>query len=384
MSQPNQAPLTGAKPVFPEEDLPAILAEIGDVLRGGRLILGPKTRELEAAMATRVGVKHAVAVSSCTAALEIAYRWVGETKGGLAGKEILVPSNTFVATANAVVAAGAKPVFVDMDEGDYGVDAADALAKISDRTAAVVVVHIAGIIGAGSMELLAAARSRGIPTIEDCAHAHGSTLAGKEAGSLADYGCFSFYPTKVLTSGVGGMLTTNDEAFATFARSLRHHGQGASLEAIEHAGNDWVMDEVRAVLARWQLARLDDFLARRRAVAAKYDAILGADARFGLPTLPAGMSPAWYKYPVVLPEGVDRDRVRSRLQEEHAIEAGSLYWPPVHLMPVFQKKLGTKPGLCPKAERTLLRQLCPPMHAAVSDADAERAARAFIDVVSSM
>ena len=96
------------------------------------------------------------------------------------------------------------------------------------------------------------------------------------------------------------------------------------------------------------------------------------------------MVPAWYKYPVVLPEGVDRDTVRQRLHDEHAIEAGSLYWPPVHLMPVFRDKLGTAPGLCPKAERTLAHQLCPPMHAAVTEADADRSARAFIDVVSSM
>jgi dTDP-4-amino-4,6-dideoxygalactose transaminase len=379
--------IAGARPTFPEDDIPGILAEIGEVLRGGRLILGPKAKALEEAAAARIGVQHAIAVSSCTAALEIAYRHVGakQGKGGLAGKEILVPTNTFVATINAIVAAGAKPVFVDMDEADFGVDADDALSKISDRTAAAVVVHIAGIIGQGSLDLLAACRSRGIPTIEDCAHAHGASCevggVRREAGALADIGCFSFYPTKVLTCGVGGMITTNDGELATFARSLRHHGQGASLESIVLPGNDWVMDEVRAVIARSQLARLDDFLERRRGVAARYDAIFGARADVRIARIPAAGRPAWYKYPVILPEGTDRDRVRARLMDEEKIEAGALYWPPAHLMPVFRDSLGTKPGSLPRAERTLARQICPPMHAGVSIEDAERSAAALLRIL---
>ncbi|HEY4122801.1 MAG TPA: DegT/DnrJ/EryC1/StrS family aminotransferase [Byssovorax sp.] len=369
-------PIAGARPLFPEEDLPGLLNEIGAVLRGGRLILGPKTKELEALWAARVGVKHAVAVSSCTAALEIAYR-----HAKVDGREVIVPTNTFVATANAAVNAGAKVVFADMDARDYGVDVDDVLAKMTDRTAVVVVVHIAGIVSPEVSRLADACRQRGVRLVEDCAHAHGATLDGREAGSFGDVGCFSFYPTKVITCGAGGVITTNDEELAAFARSIRHHGQGASLEEITEAGNDFLLDEVRATIAISQVRRLDDFLARRRAVAARYDSLLAGDARFTLPTLPAGSKPAWYKYPVLLPEGVDRDGLRRALYEEHQLEFGSLYSPPCHLMPVFQRTLGTKNGSLPKAEAALARQICPPMHAAVELEDAPRVVDALRDTL---
>lgn len=356
--------IPGARPYFPEEDLPGVLAEIGEVLRGGRLILGPKTRELEAAWAKRVGTKHAIAVSSCTAALEIAMRYYQ-----VAGKEVVVPTNTFVATANAVNYAGGRVVFCDMDEGDYCLDVDDAVARFTKDTAAVVVVHITGFVPRGLDRLLEAARARNIRVIEDCAHAHGSTFRGKEAGSLGDVGCFSLYPTKVLTSCVGGVVTTNDDRLADFARSSRHHGQGASLEEIVIAGSDWVLDEVRAVLAKSQLARLDDFLATRRRIAARYDELLAGDARFTLPTLHPELVPAWYKYPVLLPEGTDRDGLRKRIYESEKIEMGALYSPPAHMMPVFQH---SGKVTLPKAERTLKRQICLPMHACVTTADADR------------
>lgn len=367
MTTPAKSPIPGAKPWFPDEDIPGILEQIGDVLRGGRLILGPKARELEAAWAKRVGVEHAVAVSSCTAALEIAYRYYG-----VAGHEVIVPTNTFVATANAAVAAGARVVFCDMDEGDYGLDVDDALRRITPETKAIVAVHIAGFIPREIERLTRECRARGIRVIEDCAHAHGSTLQGKEAGSLGDVGCFSLYPTKVLTSCTGGAVTTNDPDLAAFARSLRHHGQGPSLEEIVLPGNDWVLDEVRCVLASAQLRRLDDFLAHRRAVAARYDELLAKDSRFTLPRLHPELAPAWYKYPVLLPEGADRDGIRKRIYESHSIEMGALYSPPCHLMPVFRTAFGTGPGQLPRSERALARQICLPMHAKVTMEDAQR------------
>jgi perosamine synthetase len=370
-------PLSGARPWFPEEDLPGVLAEIGDVLRGGRLILGPKTKALEAAWAERVGTRHAIALSSCTAALEIAFR-----HAGVAGREVVIPTNTFVATVNAAVNTGAKVVFAEMDARDYGIDVEDALRRLGPSTAAVVVVHIAGFIPHELGRLRDECRRRKIALIEDCAHAHGATLDGKQAGALGDIGCFSLYPTKVLTCGVGGVLTTDDDAVAELARSLRHHGQGPSLEEITNAGNDWLMDEVRAVLARSQLERLDDFLERRRAAAARYDALLAGHPRVVPVTAAPGTRPAFYKYPALLPAGVDRDRVRRRLQEDHGIEAGSLYSPPAHLMPVFRKSLGSGPGMLPRAEELLPRQICLPMHALVTAADAERSVAALDEVLA--
>jgi perosamine synthetase len=370
-------PVTGARPWFPEEDLPGILAEISEVLRGGRLILGPKTRALETEWAARVGTKHAIALSSCTAALEIAFRYVG-----VAGREVVVPTNTFVATVNAAVASGAKVLFADVDARDWCLDVEDAIRRLGPQTAAVVVVHIAGFIPHELDRLREECRRRKIALIEDVAHAHGATLDGKMAGALGDAGCFSLYPTKVLTCGVGGVLTTDDDGLAELSRSLRHHGQGGSLEEIVNAGNDWLMDEVRAVLALSQLRRLDDFLERRRAAATRYDALLAGHAQLSAAKAAPGVRPAFYKYPVLLPAGIDRDRVRRELQEAHGIEAGSLYSPPAHLMPVFRKALGTGPGLLPRAEELLPRQICLPMHALVTAADAERSVAALEEILA--
>ena len=364
-------PIPGARPTFHEADIESILAEIGQVLRGGRLILGPKLRAMEEAWAARVGTKHAVGVSSCTAALEIAYRHYG-----VAGREVIVPTNTFVATANAAIAAGAKVVFCDMSAEDYCLEVDDALSRITPNTAAIVNVHIAGFVSAKSKKLREVCQERGIKLIEDCAHAHGSTLGGKEAGSLGDAGCFSLYPTKVLTCGVGGVLTTDDDELAAFGRSMRHHGQGASLEAIENPGNDWMLDEVRAVLAHHQLRSLDGFLEARRALAKHYDDRLRGDATFELPTIAQGCEAAYYKYPVLLPEGADGGTIRRRVFEADKIEIGSLYYPPCHLMPVFQRALGTGPGMLPTAERLLKRQICLPMHVAVDLAGADRSIEA--------
>lgn len=377
MSITQPAPIAGARPFFPEEDLPEILDQIAAVLRGGRLILGPRTRELEAEWAQRAGTRHAVAVSSCTAALEIAYR-----HARVAGREVIVPTNTFVATANAAVTNGARVVFCDIDARDGCVAVDDAIARLSDATAAVTVVHIAGFIPHDLARLAQACRARRVPLIEDCAHAMGATVDGRAAGSLGDIGCFSLYPTKVLTCGVGGVLTTDDEDLAALARSLRHHGQGASLEEIVHAGNDWLLDEVRAVLALAQLRRLDDFLASRRAAAARYDELLARRDRYTLPRLAPGTRPAWYKYPLLLPIGVDRDAVRAQLQSQHGIECGALYSPPAHLMPVFRGADGAPPARLPVAEAVLARQLCLPMHAALAPGDPDRAVAALDEVVS--
>jgi dTDP-4-amino-4,6-dideoxygalactose transaminase len=229
----------------------------------------------------------------------------------------------------------------------------------------------------------ACARRR-VPIVEDCAHAHGAMLQGRVVGSLGDIGCFSLYPTKILTSGVGGIITTNDSLMAEFARSLRHHGQGPSLEEIDNAGNDWLMDEVRAVLALAQLRRLPDFLAHRRGVAARYDQLLALDGRMTRAVACPGSTPAYYKYPVLLPPGVDRDLVRQRLAQLYKIEAGAVYSPPTHLMPVFRRMLGTGPGLLPRSEALLPRQICLPMHAAISAEDADRSVAALGQVLESM
>jgi dTDP-4-amino-4,6-dideoxygalactose transaminase len=368
--------IPAARPLFLDEDIPKVLEQIGDVLRSGQLILGPRTKELETEFARRVGTKHAVALSSCTAALEIAFRHLG-----VEGRQVIIPANTFVSTVNAALNAGAEIVFCDMHPDDFCLDVDDAVKRITDRTAALVVVHLAGFVPRDFDRLRSTCRAKKIALVEDCAHAHGASITGEAVGSLGHIGCFSFYATKIMTSGVGGMLTTDDDDAAELARSLRHHGQGSSLEDIVQSGNDWLLDEVRAVLALSQLARLDEMIAERRTIAARYDELLAKLPNVRAPRPAPETVPVYYKYPVLLPLGTNRDHVKNELLDKHGIETGSLYSPPAHLMPIFRKRLGTEPGRLPAAEAMLGRQLCLPMHAAMQTGDADRVIAALTDVL---
>lgn len=347
-----------ARPCFDERDMLGVMRDIERVLRSGRLILGEETEALEQDFAAKVGTKHAIAVSSCSAALEIALRAIKAN-----WREVIVPTNTFVATATSTMRTGSRLVLADCaSDGNFGV--VEALCRLSGNTAAIIVVHVAGLIPEDLDLLLTECHRRDIAIIEDCAHAHGARWQGRMAGSIGDVGCFSFYPTKVMTCGVGGMITTDRDDVARVARSLRHHGQGRNLEDIVALGNDWLMDEVRAVLCRAQLHRLDEVLGHRRAVARAYEEAISAldDPRIQPPVVTSGTLPAWYKYPLALP--CDAAPVRSKMAEL-GIETGPLYWPPVHKMPAFES-LGAQ---LKQSEDVLRRRLCLPMHALVDPRD---------------
>lgn len=347
----------GARPHFDDRDLPEVMTQIEQVLRSGKLILGEHTENLERDFAAYAGTKHAVAVSSCTAALEIAL-----TAAGVHGRQVVMPTCTFVATAAAAQRAGAEVVFCESSERDFCMDVDDAISRMTEKTAAVVTVHLAGFIMHDLEQLRDECKRRGVWLIEDCAHAHGATLGERRAGSLGDVGCFSLYPTKIMTSGTGGMVTTDRDEVAALARSLRHHGQGRSLEDVVGVGGDYLMGEIQAILARAQLKRLDEVVAHRRTVASAYQA---ATYFFCSRSIPApSVSPSYYKFPVNLGLGGDRDLVRQRMRER-GIETGALYSPLVHEQPAFRR-----PGISfPRTERLLKQQLCLPMHALVDPND---------------
>lgn len=364
--------IAGARPYFHEEDIPDILARVEDILRGGRLIFGDNTREFEEGFRAEVGAAHAVAVNSCTTALEIVLRFYG-----VRGREVVVPTNTFASVVKAVIYAGGTPVLADMDAETFGLDFEDAAGRITPRTAGVIAVHIGGLIDPRFERLRRLCRERGLFLVEDASHAHGASVEGRKAGSLADAACFSFYPTKVMTTGTGGMITTDDARLAEFARSLRHHGQGAGLEDIVNLGNDWCMDELSAALGVYQLKRLEQNIAHRRRLVEWYRRELAGDDWLTIPEYPASVRHVYYKIPVLLAPGVDKDCLRRILRDEHRIDIGSLYDPPCHLQPVFRKHLGCREGMFPRAEETLRRQTCLPTHALVGEEDVRAVAAAL-------
>lgn len=367
MSEPGTAKrrkISGARPYFHEEDVPKILSRMEEIVRGGRLIFGPNTREFEESFRKHVGTQHAVSVSSCTAALEIAMRFFG-----VQGREVIVPTNTFAACVSAIKYAGGTPVLADMDPQTFCLDADDVLRRINPNTAGVIVVHIAGLIYPEIDRLRDICHERGLFLLEDPSHAHGATIDERPAGSLSDAACFSFYPTKVMTTGTGGMITTDNAALAEYARSVRHHGQGSNLEEIVNFGSDWCMDEISAALGVYQLQRLEENVAHRNRVVEWYRRGLDEIDWIQAPLYPENLRHAYYKFPVLIAEGIDKHKLFEIMREEYEIELGSIYDPPCHLHPVFQREFGFHQGMFPRAEAVLGRQVCLPVHAAISQED---------------
>src|SRR5205085_1387194 len=313
-------------------------------------------------------------VSSSTAALEIALRALaapGGNGGGLAGRTVIVPANTFYATAGAVVHAGGVPRFADIDPATFALSPATVEPLLDDTCAGVVIVHIGGFVSPDTAALADLCRARGMFLLEDAAHAHGATFAGRPAGSIGDAGAFSFYPTKVITSGEGGIVTTADEAFRDEARIYRDQGKAGFLGG-DHVrlGYAWRMSELHAAVGLTQLARLDEFIAVRRRVARLYDEALAGIPGMTPVLAPEGSEPNYYKYLAVLEEGIDRGALKKRLREEYAVGlSGEVYAGPLHRQPIVA---GLPAGPLPVPEGLCPRPGCLPIHNDMADSEAEQ------------
>tara|TARA_B100000029_G_scaffold479288_1_gene526210 strand:- start:1628 stop:2734 length:1107 start_codon:yes stop_codon:yes gene_type:complete len=351
--------ITNAKPFFPQDDIPLILDEIKKSLEAGTLTFGPNVSRLEKEFAEYVGVKNAIAVNSGTSALEIALRYY-DLKGG----EVIVPTNSFVASANAVILAGGKPVFVDIKKETLCLDPDDVKKKITSKTKGIMVVHLAGLIPPEINEIKEICEEKNLFLIEDAAHAHGSSLNDKHAGSFGDVGCFSFFPTKPMTTGEGGIITTDNEEIAEFAKIVRHHGK----EGNEHTkiGYNWRMSEINAILGVYQLNRLDEFVRSRNRIASRYVEELDNMNELSLIPVPENAVHSFWKYPVLL-NSIKAPELEVRFREKYEIALGTIYYPPIHLQPYYIQEFGNKPGMLPVSEDVLLRETCLPIFVDMTD-----------------
>lgn len=359
--------IPSARPYF--GDIDDILIDVGRALESGRLILGEYTAKFERSFAEYINVKHAVAVSSATAALEIVLRYYD-----VKGYEVILPTNTFIACPNSVGYAGGKPVFADIDPHTFCIDPASILKQVSSKTKGIMVVHLAGLPVPQLEEIKETCQRYGLFLLEDASHAHGATIRGTKVGAIGDAGCFSFYATKNITTGVGGMITTNDENLAKFARSLRHHGQGESLDQIVNFGNDWLMDELSAILGIYQVARLEENVSQRNEIAKKY--MLGIDRLDDIAYLsvPPNVRHAYYKFLAVLDLEIDKQKLIAAMREKHSIEIGTLYMTPCHLHLIY-RQLGYKEGMLPVAEEALKHQISLPTFVSITDEEIDTVLR---------
>lgn len=325
---------------------------------------GKRVRDFENALAEYLGSKHAIAVNSGTAALQAALMAAGVGQGD----EVLLPAFTFVATANAVVAAGAKPVFVDIKERDFTMEEKDMKRKITRRTKAVIPVHLYG--HPCGIEIFELADKRSIAVIEDACQSLGSTLRGRQTGALGKMGCFSMYASKVLTAGEGGAVVTDDDRLADKLKMIRNHGMVHGYDT-RVLGLNLRLPEMSAALAKAQMGRLGSMLGARRRNAELLSRLLSESRKVLLPEEGEGKRFNWYLYTVAFVNAKARDAAKVALREA-GIGSAVYYDPPVHKTPFYRKAApGTK---LVATERCAKRVLSLPVHPGVSATDVERIA----------
>ena len=340
----------------------AELAEIAAVLETGQLTMGPKVEEFEALLAGATGTEHAIAVSSGTAALHVAVLALGLGQGD----EVLVPAYTFPATANVVALAGARPVLVDVDPVTMNIDPEDAARRVTPRTKVVLAVHLFG--RPARLEELPE-----LPVLEDAAGALGATHRGRPCGGLGVLGCFSFHPRKIVTTGEGGAVTTNDADLAEHVRRLRHHGWSPSdrYEDMPEGAYNYRLSDVLCALGIPQLRRLDGLLAARERVAAGYaERLAGLDVV--LPQADAGDRHGWQAYVIQVD---DRDEVMAALRAQGIQCQIGTY--ALHRLGAYRDQ-----GPFPGADAVYERALALPLHTRLGDDELDRVAAALDKLVS--
>ena len=289
---------------------------------------------------------------------------------GVAGREVVVPANTFFATAAAVLHAGATPRFADVAEASLALTAETVEAALTPRTAGVIIVHVGGMVAPDVVAIRELCDRRGLFLVEDAAHAHGSSLGGRSAGTFGVAGTFSFYPTKVITAGEGGMIITADDRLREEAVVYRDQGKAGFLGG-EHIrlGYAWRMSEIHAAIASVHLRRLDQFIATRAVggQAAMTRALLDLDGITPI-LLPDQAVSNYYKYVALLDRRLDRADVKAALRQRGVSPSGEVYATPLHREPVFAQ-LATPP--LPVAEDVCARQLCLPIHSDMTDAEVD-------------
>ena len=374
-----------APPLLGEEEK----QEIIDTLESGWITTGPKTEAFEAAICKYVGCGHAVAVNSCTAALHLCLVAAGIGEGD----EVIMSPFTFASTGHVVLYQGARPVFVDIDPATYNIDPDLIEEKITPRTRAIMPVHYGG--HPCDMDRIAAiARQHDLLVVEDAAHAIGAEYRGKKVGALGNLTCFSFYATKNMTTGEGGMVVADDPELAEKMRVLRMYGisdarriwkryapRGSWYYDIAELGFKYNMMDIQAALGLPQLRKLDDFNARRALFAGIYDEVFEDAPAIQRPTVYPEVRSAWHLYPILLDARIDRDATIEELKERNI--GTSVLFQPLHLHSYYVRELGDQESRFPVAEEVYRRIVCLPISPRASEEEIRYVAKTIRDLVGS-
>lgn len=361
-------------PLIGEEEIEAV----AKIMRSGPLTsalgVGPMVKQFEKNFAEFAGVKHAVAVNTGTAALHSAVVAAGVKQGD----EVILPSFTFVATAEAVVMAGGKTVFVDIDPETYHISP-DAIEKsVTKDTRAIVPVDLYGF-SVDMKPIREIASEHGLAVVEDAAQAHGATYAGKPAGVFADAACWSLYASKNMTTGEGGVATTDNDEVAETLQLVRTHGEKAKYSSLM-LGYNYRMSEIQAAIGVVQLEKLPGFVAKRRANAKRLTQLLSVSDRLKLPTELEKRQHSWYLYTVRLKNsnGDERNKILEELNKK-SIGAVAYYVHPVHLMPYYRETFGERK--LPETEKAASQVFSLPIHPSVTEEQVDYIGETLLDLL---
>jgi perosamine synthetase len=356
-----------------ESDIEAVMS----VLCSGRLALGKKSIEFEQLMADYIGVKHAITVSSGTAALHLIVKSLDIGPQA----EVLVPSFTFAATVNAFLYEGARPVFVDIEPETYNIDPADLERKITAKTRAVMAVDVFGHPAEWD-EILRLAERYGLKVIDDSCEALGAVYRGRKVGSFGAAAAFAFYPNKQMTTGEGGIIVTNSDQIAQLSRSLRNQGRGEMGAWLDHPrlGYNYRLDEMSAALGASQLRRIEMFIEKRERVARSYAEMLSRFDWVRCQVVKPHVRMSWFVYVVTLAEGLERDRIISAMEARGLPVRG--YFSPAHLQPYICESFSTCEGDLPVTERVARRTIALPFHNNLTETQIEEVVSALEEAVN--
>ena len=368
-----------------EEEIRAV----SDVIRSGWLTMGPKTFEFERQFAQYIGASHAVAVSSGTAALHLALEAIGIKHDD----EVLVPTTTFTATAEVVTYLGAKPVLVDVDPHTLNADPIDIERKITPHTKAIIPVHLGGT-PCDMAEIHDLAAQHHLHVIEDAAHSLPAAYRGKRVGTISELTAFSFYATKTLTTGEGGMVTTENNEYAKRLQVMRLHGvardawnryssEGSWCYEVLGAGFKYNLTDLQSALGIVQLAKCDAMNLARRSIAQRYSSAFRSIESLQIPSVPADRESSWHLF--VLRLHLDQLRIERNQFIRELAERGvsaSVHFIPLHLQPLYQRDYGYKSGDLPVAEREYYRCLSLPIYPSMCGEEVEQVIWAVSDVAS--
>jgi perosamine synthetase len=356
--------IRSSKPVFPPEDIRLILQDIAGVLEAGQFRNGKNLKLFEDTVASYTGVGGAVAFDSDSSAYETALRYFD-----VAGGEVVVCTNSFVSAPNSVVAAGGKVVFADIAADSLSMDLESLKQNISLNTKGVIVTHIAGFPNPHLKAIQQICKDKRLFLIEDATHAIGATVDDQKVGSFGDAAIYAFTPTKVITTGEGGMLVSNNLELCGFAERFRFYGSGTGKTNFVNLGRHMLLPELSALLGIYQLKRLDEFISRRNQIAEQYNAELEIPGSFTTIKCPEGFQSSYYKYPLILDSRVDKAAFTKRLFEDFGIETGNVFYPPCHMQGAYKKYGVSSYGGLSVAEQVLSRTITLPMHIGLSDDD---------------